>query len=75
MKKLISILLIFTSFLFSNKLEAEQSVSLSQSNAIQAEAAAASSYSATAMSMVFWGVVLVAGMAVAAILINSSSSH
>ena len=61
-KKAISTILIICFCFFSTKTEAQN-----------AESATAGSYHATAISMVFWGVLLVAGMSVAAILISSHS--
>ena len=69
--KYISIFLVFSFLLFSSRAEAVSA----ESQRVKAEGAAASSYHAVGISMVFWGVILVAGMAVAAILINSSSAH
>ena len=68
-KKAISTILIICFCFFSTKTEAQNA----ESSRINAEAAAAGSYHATAISMVFWGVLLVAGMSVAAILISSHS--
>jgi len=70
-KKILSILLIVCFCVFSSNTFAQNA----ESNRINAEAAAAGSYHSTAISMVFWGVLLVAGMGVAAILIDSSTSH
>lgn len=69
-KKLLSIFLITCFCLFSTNTFA-QSI---ESSRINAEAASAGSYHSTAISMVFWGVLLVAGMGLAAILIDSSTS-
>ncbi|NGX55814.1 MAG: hypothetical protein K1060chlam5_00041 [Candidatus Anoxychlamydiales bacterium] len=67
MKKIISTFLISTFLVFSpTNLKADESTRL------KADAAAAGSFNATAWSMVFWGVVLVTSMALAAIFINSS---
>jgi len=68
MKKIISIFLIFSFSFFSLYAEEENC------EKIQAKAAEAGIYHAAAISMVFWGVLLVAGFAVATILIKSSSS-
>jgi len=70
-KKLLSIFFIICFCVFSTNTFAQSS----ESNRINAEAASAGSYHSTAISMVFWGVLLVAGMGVAAILIDSSTSH
>ncbi len=70
-KKILSIFLITCFCLFSTNAIAQNS----ESTRIRAEAAAAGSTHTTAISMVFWGVLLVAGMGVAAILIDSSTSH
>ncbi len=70
MRKKIFFIFCFCLFLSTNiKLQSLES------NKINAEAAAAGSYHSTAISMVFWGVLLVAGMGVAAILIDSSTAH
>ncbi|NGX34471.1 MAG: hypothetical protein K1060chlam1_00824 [Candidatus Anoxychlamydiales bacterium] len=69
-KKLLSIFLIICFCLFSTNTFAKSS----ESTRINAEAASAGSYHSTAISMVFWGVLLVAGMGLAAILIDSSTS-
>ncbi|NGX50027.1 MAG: hypothetical protein K940chlam5_01637 [Candidatus Anoxychlamydiales bacterium] len=69
-KKIVSIFLITCFCLFS----ANASAQSAESTRINAEAASAGSYHSTAISMVFWGVLLVAGMGVAAILIDSSTS-
>ena len=70
-KKLLSIFLIICFCLFSTNSFAQNE----ESSRINAEAAAAGSFHSTAISMVFWGVLLFAGMGVAAILIDSSTSH
>ncbi|MFA6118660.1 MAG: hypothetical protein WCT85_00040 [Parachlamydiales bacterium] len=70
-KKFITATLIICFSLFSTQVYAQSE----KSDRINAEASAASSYHATAISMVFWGVLIIAGIAVAAILIESSSSH
>lgn len=70
-KKIISIILIICFSLFSTNIYAQNN----ESERIKADAAAAGSYHATAISMVFWGLLLVSGFAVAAILIDSSTSH
>lgn len=69
MKKFITKLLIICFSLFAVNSYA------SESDRIKADASAAGSYHATAVSMVFWGVLIIAGIAVAAILIESSSAH
>jgi len=69
-KKYITTILIVCFSLFSST-----TYSQNESERIKADAAAAGSYHATAVSMVFWGVLLVAGIAAAAILINSSHSE
>ena len=71
MRKKISIILIVCFSLFSTNIHAQNS----ESTRINAEAAKAGSSHATAISMLFWGVLIVAGMAVAAILIDSSTAH
>jgi hypothetical protein len=68
MKKIISSLLISSILIFS-----PSNVKADESKSLNADAAAQGSFNATAWSMVFWGVVLVSSMAVAAILINSSN--
>ncbi len=70
-KKIIRIILIFCFSLFSTNAYAQDK----ESDRIKADAAAAGSYHATAISMVFWGALLVAGIAVAAILIETSTAH
>lgn len=70
-KKILSIFLIICFCLFSTNAHAQSK----ESTRINAEAASAGSFHSTAISMVFWGVLIVAGMAVAAILIDSSTSH
>lgn len=68
-KKIIQILLIVCFSLFSTNVHSQES------DKIKADAAASGTSHGTAVSMVFWGVLLVAGIAVAAILIESSTSH
>lgn len=68
-KKIIQIILIVCFSIFSTKIQAQES------DQIKADAAASGSSHATAVSMVFWGVLLAAGIAVAVVLIESSSSH
>ena len=70
-KKIVSIFLIICFSLFSATAQAQDE----ESTNIKADAAAAGSYHSTAISMVFWGVLLIAGIAVAAILIETSTSH
>lgn len=70
-KKIFSILLIICFSIFSTNAYAQNE----ESTRIKADAAAAGSYHSTAISMVFWGVLLVAGIAAAAILIETSTSH
>jgi len=70
-KKLLTIILITCFCLFSIKPSAQNT----ESTRINAEAASAGSYHSTAISMVFWGVLLVAGMGIAAILIDSSTAQ
>lgn len=70
-KKFISIILIVCFSLFSTNIHAQSK----ESDRINAEAAAAGTTHATAISMLFWGVLIIACMAVAAILIDSSTAH
>jgi len=69
-KKFISIILVFCFVSFSTNVQAQNS----ESDRIRADAAASGSYHATAISMVFWGLLLVTGIAIAAVLIDSASS-
>lgn len=71
-KKIITIIVMVCFSLFSTNVYSQDD---EESTRIKAEAAAQGSYHATAISMVFWGALLVAGIAVAAILIESSNSH
>ncbi|NGX35927.1 MAG: hypothetical protein K1000chlam1_00763 [Candidatus Anoxychlamydiales bacterium] len=70
-KKFISIILIVSFTFFSTNIHAQTK----ESDRINAEAAASGTTHATAMSMLFWGVLIVTGMALAAILIDSSTAH
>jgi hypothetical protein len=75
-KKIISIILAVCFMFFSINTYAQNTYAQDEdSEKIQANAAAAGTYHATAVSMAFWGVALVAGIAVAAILIDSSHAH
>ena len=68
-KKLLSFLLILTFTSATIKLRAQNP----ESQRIQAEAATSSSYHATALSMVIWGVLIAGGIA-AIVLLNHSHS-
>lgn len=70
-KKVISIMLIICFSLFCANASAQDE----ESSRIKADASAAGSYHSTAVSMVFWGLLLVAGIAAAAIFIETSTSH
>ncbi|MFQ5441054.1 MAG: hypothetical protein ACE5DL_06290 [Nitrosopumilaceae archaeon] len=70
-KKIIPIVLTICFTFFSTHLYAENK----QTTKAKADAAAAGSYHATAVSMVFWGVLLASGIAAAAILVDASTSH
>jgi hypothetical protein len=69
MKKFFRAILIISFTLFSTN------VCANESDRIKADAAAAGSYHASAVSMAFWGLLIIAGIAVAVVLIESSSAH
>jgi hypothetical protein len=70
-KKNIPLILIVCFSLLCTKTYAQAS----ESDRIRADAASAGSSHAISISMIFWGVLLVAGIAVAAILIETSTGH
>jgi hypothetical protein len=68
MKKIISSILLSSILMFS-----PSNIKADESTRLNADAASQGSFNATAWSMVFWGVVIVSSMALAAILINTST--